>query len=94
MNFTISGIALIYVAAIVIFGKALKSILGDRTVGKLKLSKLLPVFLFIFSEILTILGAIIGKTDIWTAVVSGIVYTGVAAWGYDAVKGAISQGVK
>ena len=77
MNFTISGIALIYVATIVIFGKALKSILGDKTVGKL-----------------TILGAIIGKTDIWTAVVSGIVYTGVAAWGYDTVKGAISQGVK
>lgn len=89
MNFVISGAALLYVAAIVIFGKALKMIIGDRP----KLKKLLPVFLFIFSEVMTILGAIISKTDIWTAVVSGIVYTGVAAWGYDAVKGAMSKGV-
>ncbi len=93
MTFTISGITALYVAAIVIIGKALKPLLGDRTIGKVKLTKLMPVMLLIIGEALAIAGALIQKTDIWTAIVTGLVCTGVAVLGYDAVKGAMSKGV-
>lgn len=94
MTFTISGLAAIYVAIIVIIGKVLKPLLVGKKLGKVELTKLLPVFLLIVGEVLTIVGAIVQHTDIWTAIVSGVLYTGVAVLGYDSIRGAMSKGVK
>lgn len=93
MTLNISGDALLYIGAIVIIGKLIKPFLAGKCIGKVQFTKLLPIILLIFGEALSILGAFIQHTGIWMAFVSGIVYTGIAVLGYDAVKGAISKGI-
>lgn len=99
MNLNFDVFSIFAIVALVVLGKIIKPFMLDengesKLIGKLKLTKLLPLIILALSLTISIVYAIIIKENLELGILKGIVHAGVAVLGYDTVKGAINVGIK
>lgn len=80
------------IGALVVIGSVYKSLVKDKVLFGRKLSKITPIVLLVFGELVQILYNLNG--NILDGVLKGIVCTAIACCGYDTFKGLMSKGVK
>ena len=67
-------------------GKFLKEFLKDKKIKDFELNRLLPIFIFVISEILNIAYGITNGENIVVSFSNGITSTFLAVYGYDIIK--------